>query len=328
MPVDRSKSATLPAPEQSIFCQKCLHNQHIVLQSLTNYLPPPTDPRYEEFERNLSSYRKRLEETYPQVCEECEPKVRDRIRQSGYMAKTDHLRRMRENTMNAMTHMRESWHRTSLLTLLGSTVWFVVVPTQLLWHGLGAMTREDDTYTSESTSFSQCLMAAASQHQIDAECAKRMHSPAGWMILLSIFTLWWNPIMRRRWIDRAVGLKEFYKLQLIILFVRVAGWYMLGKEKEIDMEPRVTKAVHAVMLVINTVVSSTTSPYMSLLTSLASDRHLPSGPDSTKPTGGLSGYLRAFGPSKDSERSIRLSAAYASQFARVEFSISEPWNPV
>ena len=62
--------------------------------------------------------------------------------------------------------------------------------------------------------------------------------------------------MRRRWIDRAVGLNEYYKLQVIMALARLSGWYFLGKENHMDLEPQAVRAIHAIMLAFNIMVSS------------------------------------------------------------------------
>ena len=181
------------------------------------------------------------------------------MRQSGYMAKTDHLRRMREQTQHAMEKMRQSWQRTSLLTLIGSTIWYLAIASQLLWHGFGTLGYLEEGVVGETPNIQQCFISAATSYQVNSGCAKAMYSPAGWMIILSFLTIWWNPVMRRRWIDRAVGLSEFYKLQLILLFVRTGGWYVLGVDMETGFEHNVTKAIHSVMLAFNLVVSNSPS---------------------------------------------------------------------
>lgn len=257
--IRRSISPTIPPSKQSIFCQRCLNNQHLLVQSLANYLPPRADPRYNDFEANLPAYRKSLEERYPQVCEVCEPNVRDRIKQSGYMAKTDHLRRMREKTQSAMHQMKQSWQRMSVLTLVGCLIWYLSIVSQLLWHGLelaSFVSQDSSELVDDTASLSECIFRAATSYQVNTRCAQSIYSPAGWILVLSLLTVWWNPIMRRRWIDRAIGLKEFYKLQLIVLLTRFAAWYTLGNARKLDLEPTFVQAVHAAMLALNIIVSA------------------------------------------------------------------------
>ena len=110
------------APTDTIFCPTCLKNQHLFTKSLAQYFPDdPSDPEYPQLERNYYRYRKGLEQRYPQVCDECAEKVEHRIRQAGYTAKTDHLRRMMD-----LSRGRKPTGRTTVLdwvNSLGRTTW-------------------------------------------------------------------------------------------------------------------------------------------------------------------------------------------------------------
>ena len=162
---------------------------------------------------------------------------------------------MRENTQNAMAQMKQSWQRTSLLTLVGSLAWFLSTFTLLLWHGLSALAQEEDGLKDDALTLQHCILDGLDSHKVDPGCGKEMYSPAGWVIVLSLLTLYWNPVMRRRWIDRAIGLKEFYKLQLTTAFARSVVWYVLGKAKDLNMEDNAVKACHITMLAFNVIVS-------------------------------------------------------------------------
>ena len=253
--IPRPNSPTTTLPQDSVFCQRCLQNQHLVMQSLANYLPPSSDPRYEEYEESLPAYKKTLEERYPQVCAECAPKAQARIRQSDYMANTDRLRRMREQTHSAMEKMKSSWRQTTLLTLCGSIAWFVAVFTQLLWHGLGALQQESDGLVNDSIDLKYCLLSAVTHREVATKCTEQIYEWTVKACLLSLLTIWWNPVMRRRWIDRAVGVAEFYRLQVIIVILRGASLYFLGAQRRHEIEPQGVKAIHAFLFIFNVVVS-------------------------------------------------------------------------
>ncbi|KAF7597463.1 hypothetical protein BBP40_003710 [Aspergillus hancockii] len=78
----------------SLFCAQCVRNQHLFTSALAAYFPPADDPSYGAYEQEYPNFRKNMEERYPQVCAKCEPRVKERIRQAGYEAKSDHLRRI------------------------------------------------------------------------------------------------------------------------------------------------------------------------------------------------------------------------------------------
>ena len=225
------------------------------MQNLANYLPPQSDPRYKQYEDNLPAYKRTLEERYPQVCVDCAPKAQARIRQSDYMANTDRLRRMREQTHSAMEKMKNGWRQTTLLTFCGCVAWFTAALSQLLWHGLAALEQESDGLVNDSTNLKHCLLSAISQHEGAASCTTQLH---GWAIkacLLGLLAIWWNPVMRRRWIDRAVGVADFYRFQVIIIIVRASSLYFFGPQKHHEIEPQGVKAIHTFLFAFNVVVS-------------------------------------------------------------------------
>ncbi|KAK2072935.1 hypothetical protein P8C59_007254 [Phyllachora maydis] len=92
-------SSSTSAEDGSVFCKTCLQNQHLFTASLAQYLPDDPDaPDYAEREKKYYRFRKGLEQLYPQICAECEPKVRARLERAAYTAKTDMLRRMIDRT--------------------------------------------------------------------------------------------------------------------------------------------------------------------------------------------------------------------------------------
>jgi hypothetical protein len=229
-----------------------------VAQNLANYLPPPSDPRYAEFEKKYPTYKRDLEERYPQVCRNCEPRVKERIKQAGYAAKTDHLRRMMDKTRQVGID-RRTWTPSFFPSFIGFILWASTVPGFLLWNGFGAFTEtisQNDGLVQDSSAVNlpYCLNQIITVHKTDISCATTAHSIAGWAVAASIASSWWNPIMRRRNIDRAVGLQEYYKLQFITVGLRYAVWYILGRESEMGVDPSIVRAIHATMLAFNLII--------------------------------------------------------------------------
>ncbi|TQV94309.1 hypothetical protein V2A60_002656 [Cordyceps javanica] len=176
-----------------VFCAKCLKNQRLFTASLAQYLPDdPSHPDYDELDRNYYRYRRNLEKRYPQVCDECADKVQDRIRQAGYTAKTDHLRRMMDKSRG-----RKATQRTGILELassLGGWLWRGGLAAQLLWHLLHilqALERLDDgMYDPDNANMYAALLAAAKTASVwlpDGDVLIRMS------IAAAILSSWWNP---------------------------------------------------------------------------------------------------------------------------------------
>ncbi|CAK7263755.1 hypothetical protein SEPCBS119000_000647 [Sporothrix epigloea] len=121
-----------PGGETAVFCKTCLKNQHLFISSLAQYFPSdPDDPDTAELDRRYFRFRQGLEQRYPQVCADCEPRVLDRIREARYTAKTDHLRRMvdysRQVRLTRATPIdAANW--------AGQKLWWAGLVLQILWQ--------------------------------------------------------------------------------------------------------------------------------------------------------------------------------------------------
>ena len=237
-----------------------MRNQHLLAQNLADYLPPVSDPRYDEYERNYPKYRKGLEERYPQVCEKCEPKVRERLKITGYAAKTDHLRRMMERTKNTRLapRMKIGWVWTDLFTYGGAVGWVIALVGQIYWNVMGLLALPEDGLRDNQANLTipQCLVQAFNAHKVEPICLQTAHTLASFTLVVAFLSLWWNPAMLSGPMRRAGGLGEYYKLQFIINGLRLLVWYVLGRQTELGLEDRIVKAVHATMLIFNLLVST------------------------------------------------------------------------
>jgi hypothetical protein len=89
------------------FCHTCQTNQMLLMNLLSNYLPPTNvsirimpfniffnllqSPEYERRLENLAEYRESLQLRYPPVCATCLPLVEDEIRRKNDMARSKAL---------------------------------------------------------------------------------------------------------------------------------------------------------------------------------------------------------------------------------------------
>ncbi|KAK4171890.1 Ima1 N-terminal domain-containing protein [Triangularia setosa] len=196
------------SPTESIFCKTCLNNQRLLSASLAQYLPDTDDDDDsddEERESRFDEFRLTQERIYPQVCENCEPKVRQRLDQAAYTAKTDTLRRMMDRNANIRRKIYiQSSVPMRLLHGIGKLLWVSGFVLQLTWHA---------------------LVSSASTEQIPY--SSWLPSPElllKWSIGAAVFGLWWNP----RMLDmvagngkQLTGLFRWYLIQLIAVFSRI-----------------------------------------------------------------------------------------------------------
>ena len=257
--IERPVSPSFQVPDESLFCNTCVKNQHVLTQALASYLPSPTDPQYPDYEKQYPGYRRGLEERYPQVCDNCQPRVQERLRATGYAAKTDHLRRMMDKSRDTKgSQYRWNWRQ--IVTHAGGSGWLLGLMGQILWNALGASANfegdsGDDTVPILLQNWLQPIYGLGGNGAKGTNLAEPLASAS---LVLGFLSIWWNPKLSKkisRQSGRLIGLSEFYKLQGILNLTRLLAWYSIGKDHGFHLDYSTTKAVHAIMLVFNLVVS-------------------------------------------------------------------------
>ncbi len=263
--IPRAASHTpLTSTDETLFCQTCVQNQYLITQLLASYLPPTSDGNDGDYDSNFPDYRARLEEQYPQVCEDCEPRVRDRIRATGYAAKTDHLRRMMERTREIKAQKASSsWGWKNALVAAGALVWWGSLVGQIFWDVMGVLVKLDyeDGLRAENTeaTLGNCITQFPALRTMEPACVAAANPIAEVALLMGLASMWWNNRLSER-IEHPscdmVGLSEYYKLQVIVLVARIGVWYYLQAPAGID--PAVVRAAHLFLLMFLIIVSTPT----------------------------------------------------------------------
>lgn len=252
LPRGDQAGATAASTEDSLFCATCLKNQHLLNETLASYLPPADHPDYAAFEASYPDYRKNLEVRYPQVCVGCEPRVRARIRAAGYVAKTDHLRRMIEHTRGAGP--RRGWQDCGwrgVLIFLGGLAWWGSLVGNVVWHALGTTA----ALVGPRRIHAYPVLGHAQQYV--RQLLGKRDDPSGvctmiqWSLILGVASIWWNTQLMaklRRSGSRLTGLNEYYKLQAATATVRASAWWVLREGSTVALEPAQVGAAHLFML--------------------------------------------------------------------------------
>ena len=202
-----------------------------------------------------------LEERYPQVCEECEPRVRERIRATGYAAKTDHLRRMMERTRGGKVARGQSGWK-SVLVFLGGVAWCLSIAGQATWDVVALLWSELDhgdlVDEDLSLSNSECIRRAMRGSALSAGCNVLVDPVARFALVLGLLSFWWNPKLQERLSrpgGRMVGLTEYYKLQAILLIARCLAWIYLTGIPNDKLTSQTIKGIHGALLFFGALVS-------------------------------------------------------------------------
>ena len=208
----------------TIFCAACLKNQHLLSASLAQYLPDPDDPDYAEREKGLYRFRKNQERLYPQICAKCEPRVRQRLEQAAYTAKTDVLRRMLDRSATERKTVKgRSW--LDVFDAAGRWLWVAAFVLQLAWHAVvvhGLLSQYFAWAGADETLFTPRLLKTCDPFVARLPSAERL---VRWSTLAGISSVWWNPRFAQicRGFTRHIsGVSKWYFFQAVALAVRVA----------------------------------------------------------------------------------------------------------
>lgn len=212
-----------PGSADPIFCSTCLKNQHLLSASLAQYLPDPDDPDYAEREKGLSRFRRNQERLYPQICAACEPRVRQRLEQAAYTAKTDLLRRMIDRSASARKSVKtRGW--LERFDAVGRWLWIAGFVLQLAWHAVVMHSLLSQYFIwagAEDHLFTFRLLRACGPLLARLPSAERL---LRWSIVASILGAWWNPRYAQifRGFTRHIsGVSKWYIYQVITLVIRI-----------------------------------------------------------------------------------------------------------
>ncbi|KAF6806635.1 hypothetical protein CSOJ01_08701 [Colletotrichum sojae] len=255
--IPRSQSPDFASPSRSIFCATCLKNQHLFTSSLAQYLPEdPDHPDYAELEKNMYKFRRRLEQRYPQICADCEPKVQHQLDQAGYTARTDHLRRMMDRSRRDRVVPKQTT-TLDLCAKLGKWLWFGGIACQFLWHvsALAAVFSAQDEGPlrdpdAESTWLQRVSLALAL-------VLPRPERLVTWSLWSNGLSAWWNPKFAqvfRGFSRHILGLGQWYTFQGLIIFTRFMAMKMTemkgGRSADESAQLSLHSATAMLMMVI------------------------------------------------------------------------------
>lgn len=235
------------AATDSIFCSTCLKNQQLYTYNLSQFLPDPEDPEYDKLEAELPAYKKGLEERYPQCCARCEPRVRARLHQATYNARSDHLRRVLQKSRQRRISGRLGWR--SLLVTAAGLGYFVSVALQLVWHLYGSQISQRSTIPAFQPR--ECYK----YRQLTSQCLDAMEPVVGLSLALGLSCIWWNPMWQNKLANSGgslTGLDKYYLVQLALLGLRFSAWVVIP---HVPLSTRVAAMLHACFAVAIAVIA-------------------------------------------------------------------------
>ncbi|PKS07038.1 hypothetical protein jhhlp_005635 [Lomentospora prolificans] len=243
----RSPTPQSPEPAQNIFCAKCLKNQHLYTASLAQYFPDdPDHPDYPALERKYYKFRQDLEERYPQMCADCEPKVLSKLNAAGYIAKTDFLRTAMERSRANRTSPRR---RTMMFLTdsLGGWLWYGAFVLQFLWHvSAVAEALMSDLRLEARETWLLRAWIFISKFLPSTESLVRLS------LQMTLVGIWWNPKFPevvRGFSRPIIGLPKWYAFQAMLATARYLFPKISSLEVERAEQANAQLAIHAFVAV-------------------------------------------------------------------------------
>lgn len=256
--IPRPQPPGVGTESQNIFCATCLKNQHLFTASLAQYLPDdPDHPDYAHLEKSYYKFRRRLEERYPQICADCEPKVAAKVDQAGYKARTDHLRRMMDRSRQRRSAPKR-WTPLDGFDSFGRWLWLSGLASQMLWHLVSVSvlvtTRTPGPLRDPDEDSSQLLLLLRRLTYV----LPSAQSLASLSVGASIASVWWNPRfvqVFRGFSKHILGLSQWYIFQVLVILVRFVGVRITDATsgQEVQMSARVS--LHFLLALVMVVVS-------------------------------------------------------------------------
>ena len=196
---------------------------------------------------------------YPQVCEDCWPKVRERVVETKKISRSDNLRRKLDKSRK----MRLAIKRITLADtrdFMGKFLWYIGLFGQLLWHitALVAIAGHYRTTTPDSPlpAFIPALLFTLSEA---CSFLPTGSSLGRWGLIFSAASFWWNPQFRQWYNGFSIhieGIGDWYKHQFILLVLRGLFYFVMRERDFTDTSTAPAgAAAHLFILLFVTFVS-------------------------------------------------------------------------
>ncbi len=161
-----------------------------------------------------------------------------------------------------------SWGWKDVVVMAGAWGWWGSLVGQILWNAMGGLANHEheDGLRAEDTeaTLGHCITQFPLYRTMDPGCVAATTPIAELALLVGLASVWWNNRLSEKIQNPScdmVGLREYYKLQVIVLVARVGAWYYLQAPAGIDFAA--VRAAHLFVLVFLIIVS--TPPHMTAI---------------------------------------------------------------
>lgn len=237
---------TLKHQQGQTFCNTCLNNQRVYMETLSNYLPDEDHPEYQKFEDALPKFQEELEARWPQICRKCAGAAQSKINRADYYAGIQNVAILGRKTQArggaSARGMRDDWSKWSMRVLLSiaGMVYYVSLLAQIAWHAHGILstitspgTNDDvDTDLVFDLTPQDCALQTVGL-RFDRSCYQLFGTYMRRALVTSACLLWYNPGLKAWYhhthrMDAVTGQTEYFRMQLFMWVVRAVAYYKLS----------------------------------------------------------------------------------------------------
>jgi hypothetical protein len=252
------------SPEQAgqqIFCSRCQTDQMQMLQALSNYLP---DEELDDatYLANFEKFRQKKEDAFPQLCEQCYPRVIAQLREANRYARSDHIRRITTRSrQETIPRHRPGYSASKFILRVVGIVWALGLAGQIFWHVAFAMQDTDRELTASNVNrldLFECIAFYAQRESSYGHCWPILIPWVKSLVWLGLPFFWWHPKFLKylnRPNSKLIGLKEYVMIECLVLVARSTGLYYLEHSSVLNLGSEVKRAVHIALAFLITVVS-------------------------------------------------------------------------
>jgi hypothetical protein len=219
----------------------------------------PSHPNYKQSERNYYKYKKKLEQLYPQVCEDCLPNYYKGLEGAKNILKSDVIRNSLAKSKLRTKQAVQGMTVARMRDFVGSSLWYIGLLCQLLWHVIALAAVADyhlkTTPDSSYPSFIPAILSTLSEFFSYLPKGSRF---GRWGLICCVASLWWSPKFNNLnvgFTTHITGYKSWYKHQLIFLVVRSLFYYVIANKAFEDSFHSAVGAAHLFIFVFVTFVS-------------------------------------------------------------------------
>ncbi|KAK5127481.1 hypothetical protein LTR85_006820 [Meristemomyces frigidus] len=258
---------TLNHQQGQAFCNTCVSNQRVYMETLSNYLPDEDHPEYQKFEDALPKFKSELEARWPQICRKCAPKAQSKINRADYYAGTQNLavlgRKTQARRGASARGMRDDWGKWSMRTMLKivGMVYYASLLAQVAWHAYGILHAifNPSVEDSPTTDFAfdatpqDCAQRTLSM-RFDPSCHRLVGTYMTRALITSACLLWYNPGLKHWYhhthrMEAVTGRTEYFRMQLVMLAMGSVAYYKLSDPAvTADLTTQQLLAAHSFMI--------------------------------------------------------------------------------